>query len=106
VSARPPAFHVPGVRKEPLDEVPLTARARRLVGWLARHPRPTNANVHYWLYQNAWIVTGARFGWWHGAEALRILIAADRQAQRVWGIGRRSEALARAALAAVERRSR
>jgi hypothetical protein len=105
-AARPPAFHVPGARKEPLDEVPLPTRAWRLESWLARHPRPTRANVRYWLYQNAWIVTGARFGWWHGAEALRLLVAADRKAQRAWGIGRRSEAVARAALAYVERRSR
>jgi hypothetical protein len=105
-ATRPPAFHVAGARQEPLDELPLPARAQRLEGWLARHPNPTNANVRYWLYQNAWIVTGARFGWWHGAQALRILIADDRKAQRVWGIGSRSEAVARRALAAVERRSR
>src|SRR5438876_1021821 len=76
-AARPPAFNVPGARKEPLDEIPLPRRAARLQGWLARHPNPTSANVHYWLYQNAWIVTGARFGWWHGAEALRLLVRAD-----------------------------
>jgi hypothetical protein len=105
-TARPPAFDVAGAPKEPLDEVPLPTRARSLQGWLARHPHATNANVRYWLYQNAWIVTGARFGWWHGAEALRLLIAADRKAQRVWGIGGRSEAVARRALAVVERRSR
>ena len=105
-AARPPAFHVPGARREPLDEIPLPKRVARLEAWLARHPHPTRANVYYWLYQNAWIVTGARFGWWHGAQALRILIAADRQAQRVWGIGARSEAVARRALVEVERRSR
>jgi PASTA domain len=105
-AARPPAFHVPGARKEPLDEIPLPKRAARLEDWLARHPHPTPADVHHWLYQNAWIVTGARFGWWHGAQALRILIRADRQAQRVWGIGARSEAVARRALVEVERRSR
>ena len=105
-AARPPAFHVPGARKEPLKEMPLPRRADRLVGWLALHPRPTRANVRYWLYQNAWVVTGARFGWWHGAEALRILVAADQKAQRVWGIGHRSEAVARRALVEVKRRSR
>ena len=86
--------------------MPLPRRAERLVGWLALHPRPTRANVRYWLYQNAWVVTGARFGWWHGAEALRILVAADQKAQRVWGIGHRSEAVARRALVEVKRRSR
>jgi hypothetical protein len=103
-AARPPAFHVPGARKEPLDEMPLPKRAARLEGWLARHPRPTNANVRYWLYQNAWIVTGARFGWWHGAEALRLLVRADTKAEHVWGIGARSRAVARRALRYVEAR--
>ena len=105
-SSRPPAFSVPGARTEPVDEIPLTKRAERLRTWLDRHPTPTNANVRYWLYQNAWIVTGARFGWWHGAEALRVLIAANALAQVVWGIGGKSEANARAALAYVQARSR
>src|ERR671937_441465 len=105
-AARPPAFHVPGARKEPLDEIPLPKRAARLEGWLARHPRPTDANVRYWLYQNAWIVTGARFGWWHGAEALRLLVRADTKAEHVWGIGARSRAVAKRALRDVEARSR
>ena len=105
-SARPPAFVVLGARKEPLDEIPLTERARRLRAWLGRHPQPTNANVSYWLFQNSWIVTGARFGWWHGAEALRLLVAANVRAQHVWGIGLKSEARARAALAYVRAKSR
>jgi PASTA domain len=104
--ARPPAFHVPGARKEPLDEIPLPKRAARLQGWLARHPHPTNANVRYWLYQNAWIVTGARFGWWHGAEALQLLVRADTKAEHVWGIGARSRAVAKRALRDVEARSK
>jgi hypothetical protein len=103
---RPPAFVVRGARKEPLDEIPLTERAHRLGAWLGRHPRPTTANVRYWLYQNSWIVTGARFGWWHGAEALRVLIKANERAQAVWGIGLKSKARAEAALAFVETRSR
>ncbi|HYZ78086.1 MAG TPA: PASTA domain-containing protein [Gaiellaceae bacterium] len=105
-AARPSAFHVAGARKEPLDEMPLPRRARRLAAWLARHPHPTAANVRYWLYQNAWIVTGARFGWWHGAEALRLLIRADTKAEHVWGIGAGSRAVAQQALAYVEARSR
>jgi PASTA domain len=103
---RPPAFRVPGARKEPLDELPLPNRARRLEGWLARHPQPTAANVHYWLYQNHWIVKGARFGWWHGAEALRLLVRADTKAEHVWGIGARSRAVAQRALVYVEAKSR
>jgi hypothetical protein len=105
-AARPPAFRVPGARKEPRDEIPLPKRAARLEGWLARHPRPTDANVRYWLYQNAWIVTGARFGWWHGAEALRLLVRADTKAEHVWGIGARSRAVAKRALRDVEARSK
>jgi hypothetical protein len=103
---RPPAFVVAGARKEPLDEIPLTERARRLDAWLRVHRHPTTANVNHFLYQQSWIVTGAKFGWWHGAEALRLLIAADRRAQALWGIGRKSELAARQALAEVEARSR
>jgi hypothetical protein len=105
-SKRPPAFLVPGAKREPLDEIPLPARAAQLRSWLAKHPRPSDANVRYWLYQHAWIVTGARLGWWHGAEALQTLIAVDRQVERQWGIGRRSKRVARAALAEVRRKSR
>lgn len=103
---RPPAFLVPGAKREPLDEMPLTARAALLRSWLAAHPRPTDAHVRHWLYQHAWIVTGARLGWWHGAEALESLIAVDRTVQRQWGIGARSERAARAALAEVRRKAR
>jgi hypothetical protein len=103
---RPAAFHVPGAPKEPLDEIPLPARARRLEAWVTRGRDPTAANRRRWLYQHAWIVTGARFGWWHGAEALRILIRIDRRVESQWSVGYRSEAVARAALAAVEARVR
>ena len=101
---RPAAFHVRGARKEPLDEIPLPARARRLEAWLTRDRDPTAANLRHWLYQHAWIVTGARFGWWHGAEALRILVRIDRRVESQWGVGHRSEAAARVALAAIEAR--
>ncbi len=103
---RPAAFHVPGTPKEPLDEIPLPARARRLEAWLIRGRDPTSANQRHWLYQHAWIVTGARFGWWHGAEALNLLIRVDRRAESQWGVGYRSEAVARGALAAVEARAK
>jgi hypothetical protein len=105
-AARPPAFIVPGAPKEPLNEMPLPRRARALGAWLTKHPRPTDANVAHWLYQHAWIVTGAKFGWWRGAEALRILIAVDNRVIKTWGIGTRSRAAARAALAEVEAKSR
>ena len=103
-AARPPAFTVEGAPKEPLDEMPLTARAQRLEQWIAGKPK-TPANIQHWLYQHAWIVTGAKFGWWHGADALETLIRVDQHVEREWGIGAKSEAVARAALAQVRRRS-
>jgi hypothetical protein len=105
-AARPPAFRVPGARKEPLDEIPLTERADKLAAWIDSHPRRTNPNVQRWLYQHAWIVTGAEFGWWHGDQALVKLIAVDRQVEQIWGIGHRSEKVARAALARVRRQEK
>ena len=103
---RPAAFHVQGAPKEPLDEIPLPARARRLEAWLTPGRGPTAANQRHWLYQHAWIVTGARFGWWHGAKALKVLIRVDRRVESQWGFGYRSEAAARGALAAVEARAK
>jgi hypothetical protein len=104
--SRPAAFAVPGARAEPLDEMPLTNRATQLGTWLEAHPRKTNRNVSHWLYQNAWIVTGAKLGWWHGAEALSTLIAVDRRAQHLWGVGGKSALVARAALDRVQSRSK
>ena len=105
-STRKPDFAVAGAPAEPLDEIRLSARAKRLAAWVERHPRRSRAGVAHWLYQHTWIVTGARFGWADGAEALRTLIAVDKRVQRLWGIGARSERVARAALAEVEERSR
>jgi beta-lactam-binding protein with PASTA domain len=102
---RPPAFAVPGAPSEPLDEMPLADRVRQLDAWLTRHPKVSAANVDHWLFQHNWIVTGARFGWWRGAEALRLLIRVDERAQQVWGVGSKSELLARRALAEVEARA-
>jgi hypothetical protein len=102
---RPPAFAVAGARREPLSEPPLTVRANNLLKWLQRGPKPTDANVQYWLYQHAWIVAGARMGWWHGSSALQTLVTVDNRVWALWGIGARSEAIARSALAEVEARS-
>jgi beta-lactam-binding protein with PASTA domain len=102
-TARPPAFVVANAPKEPLKEMPLQQRAKLLSTWLGSHAK-TPANVRHFLYQHSWIVTGASFGWWHGAQALRELIAVDRVAQERWGIGRKSEHVARSALAEVEAR--
>ena len=103
---RPPAFVLANAPKEPLKEMPLPQRARLLSTWIAAHPKPSSARVRHFLFQHAWIVTGASFGWWHGAEALRELIAADRVAERRWGIGKKSELVARRALAEVEARTK
>ncbi len=104
--ARPPAFVVPGAKPEPLDEIPLTARARGLGTWLSSHRTLSSENASYWLYQHAWIVTGAQLGWWHGAQAVDHLIGVDQRVERYWGIGSRSESVARAALAEVRAKSR
>src|SRR5262245_1827038 len=103
--ARPPAFMARNAPKEPLDEIALPTRALRLEAWVAGRPK-TPPNVQHWLYQHAWIVTGAKFGWWHGAQALQTLIRVDQRVQREWGVGARSEAVARAALVRVRRESR
>lgn len=96
---RPPAFVVAGARREPLDEIPLTNRADLLLRWVDTKPKPTDANVGRWLYQHAWIVAGARMGWWHGADALETLLVVDGKVQGEWGIGAKSAAVARNALA-------
>jgi beta-lactam-binding protein with PASTA domain len=104
--SRPVAFVVPGARKEPLDEMPLTDRATQLGTWLDAHKAMTTDNAKYWLYQNAWIVTGAQFGWWHGADALKTLIAVDRRTQTLWGIGAQSATAAELALRQVQAKAK
>jgi hypothetical protein len=106
VKVRVADFIVPGAPPEPFDEITLVKRAERLSAWVDAHRTVSNANVSHWLYQHSWIVTGARFGWWHGEEALVKLIEVDRTVQSAWGIGSRSEALARAALAEVRTHKR
>ncbi|MEP6811504.1 MAG: PASTA domain-containing protein [Actinomycetota bacterium] len=102
---RPVAFAQPGARAEPLDEMPLPDRAQLLRRWLDAHPKRTGTNVSHWLYQNAWIVTGAKLGWWHGSVALTTLVALDRQAQTLWGIGSKSALKAQVALDLVKSKS-
>jgi hypothetical protein len=104
--SRTPDFIVPGAKKEPADEIPLTVRASQLDAWLTKHPKLTNTNAKYWLYQHSWIVTGARLGWWHGADALRALIAVDKRVQSMWGMGAKSQAAATAALSYVEAKAK
>jgi len=99
---REPDFEVRGAPTEPTDELTLPARARMLARSMDAMSKPTNKLVNYWLYQHAWIVTGARFGWHDGAEALRILIKVDQSLVRRFDFGARSEVVARRALAYVE----
>lgn len=99
---RKPDFEVPGAPAEPADEMPLPDRARALQHRLAGPKKPSRRLINFWLYQHSWIVTGARFGWHDGAEALRILIKVDQSLERRFGFGARSEVVARRALAYVE----
>jgi len=103
---RRPAFVVPGAKKELAGELPLPLRAQKLLTFVKKNKKPTNRIVKHWLVQHAWIVSGARFGWWHGEEALQILLRADRQVERQWGIGLKSESVARNALAYVRAHER
>jgi hypothetical protein len=99
---RKPDFHVLGAPIEPADEMPLPDRARALERRLAGNGKPGQQLINFWLYQHSWIVTGARFGWHDGAQALRILITVDQSLERRFGFGARSEVVARRALAYVE----
>ena len=105
-SPRPPDFTAPGAPKEPAQLQPLPDRALALSAWLDAHRQPTAANLNHWLYEHAFIVAGAKFGWWHGAEALQILIGVDQRAEKLWGVGKQSETAARAALAEVQARKK
>ena len=98
---REPDFVVPGAPEEPVTEMPLPQRAKRLADRVAAASKPTKQLVNFWLYQHSWIVYGARYGWADGDEALRILIRVDESLQRRWDFGARSERVARRALAYV-----
>jgi hypothetical protein len=105
-ATRKPAFAVAGAPTEPLDEMTLIARAKKLDAWVSAHPKRTPAAVNHWLYQHNWIVSGAKFGWSQGAESLRTLVAVDERVQKLWGVGKDSEAVARKALVDVKASSR
>ena len=101
---REPDFLVQGAPREPADELPLPQRARALQTRTATLAKPSRAFVSHWLYQHAWLVTGARFGWKGGDDALRTLIQVDRSLSVRFGFGARSERVARRTLAYVESR--
>jgi hypothetical protein len=92
---------LPDGKRERVGELALPRRAALLLAYVRTHRRPTTQVVKHWLVQHAWITTGARFGWWHGDQALQTLIRADNVVEARWGIGYRSEAVAREALAFV-----
>jgi hypothetical protein len=96
-------FHVAGAPAEPGDEMPLPARARLLERRVDAAKRSTKPLVRYWLYQHTWLVTGARFGWADGNQALRILLRVDQKLERRFGYGARSARVVRQALAYVRR---
>ena len=101
-TTRKRAFVVAGAPAEPLDEITLAERAKKLNAWVVAHPKKTSAAVDHWLYQHNWIVSGAKFGWSHGAEALQTLVSVDQRVQSLWGVGGDSEDIARKALVDVK----
>jgi len=102
---RTPDFAVAGAPKEPARSKSLSDRVAALAAWLERHRDPTAANLNHWLYEHAYVVAGARFGWWHGVEALQALIQVDKRAESLWGVGSQSRTAAEKALAEVRSRS-
>jgi hypothetical protein len=104
VTYRKPDFVVEGAPREPADEMPLPQRALALEKRVAAVVKPSRRFVNYWLYQHSWLVTGARFGWQGGDDALQTLIQVDRSLYVRFGFGARSERVARRTLAFVESR--
>lgn len=104
VAYRKPDFVVEGAPREPADEMRLPQRALALEKRAAALARPSRKFVSYWLYQHSWLVTGARFGWQGGDDALQTLIQVDRSLYVRFGFGARSERVARRTLAYVESR--
>ena len=101
---RTPDFAVSGANREPANEMPLPARAHMIARRLETGQAPSQELVKWWLYQHAWVVTGARFGWQDGDRALRILVKTDEALYKRWGFGLKSAAVARDALQFVQSR--
>ena len=104
--ARPPAFELAGAPVESADQPSLPERAQRLARWIETHRAPTRANAAHWSYEHAWIVAGARFGWWGGAGALETLIRVDRRVPVRWDMGWKRRAATKHVLADVRKASR
>jgi hypothetical protein len=103
-SGRQPDFVVAGAPKEPTGSASLPDRVAALAKWIETHHDPSPANLNHWLYEHAYVVAGARFGWWHSAQALEALILVDRRAQALWGVGSQSRVAVEHALAEVRAR--
>ena len=103
---RTPAFIVPGAPREPLQGPSLPARAQQLASWIDAHPKPSGPATQHWFAEHAWIVTGAKFGWWGGAEALTRLVKIDQRAERLWKVGSSNRELAQQALREVQAKTR
>ena len=104
--ARPPAFDVVGAPPETADQSSLPERAQRLARWIETHRTPTRANASHWRYEHAWIVAGAKSGWWRGADALETLIRVDRRVEALWDMGSKRRAATTLVLAEVRKASR
>ena len=102
---RTPDFTVTGAPKEPAKSASLPDRVAALASFVESHRSPTAASLNHWLYEHAYIVAGARFGWWHGAEALQSLIDVDKRAEALWGVGSQSRITAEKALTEVRAHS-
>lgn len=103
-AARTPDFLVPGAPKEPARSRSLPDRVSALATWIAAHRQPSAATLDHWWYEHAYVVSGARFGWWHGAAALKALIDVDKRAEALWGVGTQRRTTAEKALAEVRTR--
>ncbi len=102
---RAPDFTVTGAPKEPATSQALPDRVAALASFVETHRAPTAASLNHWLYEHAYIVAGARFGWWQGAQALQSLIDVDKRAEALWGVGSQSRITAEKALAEVRAHS-
>jgi hypothetical protein len=98
---RTPDFTVPGAPKEPARSLSLPDRVAALASFVEANRSPSSAKLNHWLYEHAYVVAGARFGWWHGAQALQALITVDRRAEALWGVGSQSRLTAEKALAEI-----
>ena len=98
-----PDFVVPGAPEEPPGAMPLPERAAMIGEELAQYSSLNAETVDWYLYQHEWVITGAKFGWSQGAEALEVLIEVDLALYERFGIGAKSADYARETLKEVKR---